>query len=231
MQSEHPVSIAIVEDDDRTREHLCAAVAAEPGLRLAASFDRAQPALEWLMEHRADVLLADLGLPDGSGIDVIRACHARYPDCDILVITMFGDDKNVLSSIEAGAAGYLLKDADQLDVARLIRDLRAGGSPISPLIARKVLQRVRPERQPAAPSGNHAESPNQIELTRREAATLDLIARGYTYSETAQLMSVSVGTVQTHVKSIYGKLAVHSRAEAVFEAHRRGLLSASLFKS
>lgn len=220
--------VVIVEDDDRTRENLCAAVAATTGFSLTAAFDCALPAIAWLEQNQADIVLTDLGLPDGSGIDVIRATAARWPDCHIMVITMFGDEKNVLSSIEAGAIGYILKDGDQLDVPRAMRDLRNGGSPMSPLIARKVLARAVRD----SPSGNTATSckpANTIELmTKREAETLDLIARGYTYAEVANLLSVSLSTVQTHIRGIYGKLAVHSRGEAVFEAHKLGLLQNGL---
>jgi DNA-binding NarL/FixJ family response regulator len=224
-----PAAVVIVEADRRTLAHLCAAIQGQPQLVLAACFEQAQPAIDWLDSHPVDVLLTDLGLPDGSGIDVIHACAARHPRCDIMVITMFGDEKNVLASIEAGASGYLLKDADRLDVVRAIIELRAGGSPMSPLIARKVLLRARTSEAGAEPyrPGMPADL---ISLTAREAETLDLIARGYTYGEVAQLLSVTVGTVQTHIKSIYGKLAVHSRGEAVFEAHKLGLLQTGLLR-
>lgn len=216
--SSPPVSVVIVEDDPRTLAHLRSAVEADARLWLAAAFERAQPALAWLARGRCDVLLTDIGLPDGSGIDIIRTCASRQAAGDIMVISMFGDEQNVLASIDAGAAGYILKDADELDVVQAILDLRAGGSPMSPLIARKLISRMR-ERAPAAPP--LAQAP---ELTRREAETLDLIARGYTYQEIAQLMGVSVSTVQTHIKSMYGKLAVNSRGEAVYEARALGLL-------
>lgn len=219
--------VVIVEDDPRTRAHLCAAIEGHPELTLAASFERVQPAIAWLGEHHADVLLVDLGLPDGSGIDVIQACAARHPHCDIMVITMFGDEKNVLSAIEAGASGYLLKDADRLDVVHAVMELRTGGSPMSPLIARKVLMQARVKE---AANGGAAAQVDSVGLTKRETETLDLIARGYTYGEVARLLSVTVGTVQTHIKGIYGKLAVHSRSEAVFEAHKLGLLHARLLK-
>lgn len=224
-------SVVIVEDDDHTREALSAAVSAMPGFALAAAFDRIQPAIAWLRAKQADVLLTDLGLPDGSGIDVIRACSARWPDCDIMVITMFGDEKNVLSSIEAGASGYILKDNDRLDMNRAMQDLRAGGSPMSPLIARKVLERARRRETPAAAPTTPSRQPtSSVALTRRETETLDLIARGYTYEETARLLSISLSSVQTHIRGIYGKLAVKSRGEAVFEAHKLGLLQDGLLK-
>jgi len=227
--------VVIVEDDDHTRANLCSAVAAMPGFALAASFDRMQPAIAWLATAEADVLLTDLGLPDGSGIEVIRACSLRWPKCDIMVITMFGDEKNVLSSIEAGATGYILKDNDQVDMNRAMQDLRAGGSPMSPLIARKVLERALQRTAPAVaptasrlPAAASSSSTSHVTLTKRETETLDLIARGYTYDEVARLLSVSISTVQTHIRGIYGKLAVNSRGEAVFEAHKLGLLQSGL---
>jgi DNA-binding NarL/FixJ family response regulator len=231
---EHPISVVVVEDDHRTRARLCEAVRADPAFVLAAAFDRLRPALAWIAANPLDVLLTDLGLPDGSGIDLIRACAERHPQADIMVVTMFGDETSVLSSIEAGASGYLLKDAESPDVGQAIRDLSAGGSPMSPLIARKVLARVREreQEQPAAAIPRAMAIPGSpgVSLTKRETATLDLIARGYTYEEAARLMSVSVSTVQTHIRGIYGKLAVKSRTQAVFEAHKLGLLQDGLLK-
>ncbi|HYD78670.1 MAG TPA: response regulator transcription factor [Paucimonas sp.] len=221
------VRVVIVEDDDHARSHLGAAIAALPGYALAASFDQMRPAIAWLESNPADILLTDLGLPDGSGIDVIRACAARWPACDIMVITMFGDENNVLSSMEAGATGYILKDGGPFDMGRMMQDLRAGGSPMSPLIARKVLERaLQRTPSPAAPPA----LPFNVTLTKRESDTLNLIARGYTYEETARALSVSLSTIQTHIRGIYGKLAVNSRSEAVFEAHKLGLLQDGLLK-
>lgn len=226
-----PASVLIIEDDATTRKSLSLAIESEPTLRLVTAFDSVKPALTWLENDRADVLLVDLGLPDGSGIDIIHACARRHPRCDIMVITMSSDEANVLACIEAGASGYVLKDAGPLDIVRAVQDLRAGGSPMSPAIARMVLSRVRRGDRPpimdADGGGMEVSSEGEsaaAELTKREASILDLIARGETYGEVARLLSVSVGTVQTHIKSIYGKLSVHSRGEAVFEAHRRGLL-------
>lgn len=220
-----PVTVLIVEDDAVTRSMLAAAIASEPALKLAAALGSVQQALAWLKTGYADLLLTDLGLPDGSGINIIRACLQRCPECDVMVITMSSDEDSVLACIEAGAAGYVLKDAGGFDIVRALLDLHAGGSPISPVIARKVLARMRGNKAQARIA---AEAPL---LTKRESAILDLIARGDSYGEVARELSVSVGTVQTHVKNIYGKLAVHSRGEAVFEAHRRGLLQMDALKA
>jgi DNA-binding NarL/FixJ family response regulator len=229
-RQEPGLSIAVVEDDAPLRETLCAAINAQPGMQVTAAWGTLAEALAWLAGHPVDVLLTDLGLPDGSGIDLIRACAATHPRCDIMVITMFGDEKNVLASIEAGAVGYILKDADQLDVARFIADLRQGGSPMSPLVARKLLLRAQPA-PPVQASAAHAPAATEaIRLTPREQEALDLIARGYTYGEIASLLAVSVNTVQTHIKNTYAKLSVHSRSEAVFEAQKMGLLQGGLLK-
>ncbi len=227
----HPrISVMVVEDDTLTRRSLCLAIESEPALCLAAEFDSVAPALAWLETESVDLILTDLGLPDGSGIEIIRACVQRHPACDIMVVSMSSDEDNILASIEAGAAGYVLKDAGRVDIVRALLDLHAGGSPISPLIARKVLERMRDPKS-AAPIDCTEEEVAPSILTKREAAILNLIARGDSYSEVARLLSVSVGTVQTHVKNIYGKLSVHSRGQAVFEAQRRGLLHLDKLKA
>lgn len=212
------IDVVIVEDDGLTRNMLAAAIAEQPALRLAAALSSVQEALDWLATGRADMLLTDLGLPDGSGIDVIQACLRRNPACDVMVITMSSDEESVLACIEAGAAGYVLKDAGGIDVVRAMMELHAGGSPITPVVARKVLARLRSDK------GGAAIAPQERVLTKRESDILCLIARGDSYGAVARELSVSIGTVQTHVKNIYGKLSVHSRGEAVFEAQRRGLL-------
>lgn len=220
--SRDTIGVLIVEDDAVTRKTLCLAIESDPGLKLLDALEDVKSSLAWLKTAAPDVLMTDLGLPDGSGIDVIRECAQRYPSTDIMVVTMASDEANVLSCIEAGASGYVLKNAGKMDIARAVLDLRAGGAPMSPAIARMVLMKVRDgKRVVPAQVADHAVAT----LTRREAAILDLIAQGESYGEVAKLLSVSVGTVQTHIKNIYGKLAVHSRGEAVFEAHRRGLLS------
>jgi len=223
-----PIRVAVVEDDARTLSRLCSAIEHESGFVLAQSFSCGLPAIAWLRNNPVDILLTDLGLPDTSGIEVIRACVEHQAQCDIMVITMFGDEKNVLTSIESGAMGYILKGIDEMDVGRAMRDLRAGGSPMTPLIARKVLTRAR-RGDPSAAGQDGSQQAPSVSLTNREAEILNLIARGYTYEEVSKLLSVSLSTVQTHIKNTYGKLAVKSRAEAVYEANRMGLLRSGAF--
>jgi len=220
--SDQRIGVLIVEDDELTRKNLCLAIESEPSLHLLGALDTGGAALDWLRTSAPDVLLTDLGLPDRHGLEVIRACARRHPRCDILVVTLSCDEQSVLACIEAGASGYVIKGAGKTDIAQAVLDLRAGGAPMSPAIARMVLAKVRARRRKADRPASGAQA--AVGLTKREAAILDLIAQGDSYGEVAKILSVSVGTVQTHIKNIYGKLSVHSRGEAVFEAHRRGWL-------
>jgi DNA-binding NarL/FixJ family response regulator len=214
------VRITLVEDDPGVVKRFARAIEAAPDLELACAAATVRAALDWLRTQRPDVLLVDLGLPDGSGLDVIRYAAGRYPDCDIMVISIFGDEAKVLESIEAGASGYLLKDGSESELPRHIQDLRAGGAPMSPVIARTILRRLKP----AGPAPASKIEPLAEPLTAREGEILSLIARGYSYSEIAERTGSAVNTVKTHIKRIYGKLSVTSRGEAVYEASRRGML-------
>lgn len=210
-----PVTIALVEDDDEARGRLVASIRSDPSLRLSGEYRTGSEALAGLDAGAPDVFLVDLGLPDMAGLEVVRHIAAQHPACEILVVTIFGDEESVIGALEAGAHGYLLKGALEHDIAEDIRHLRSGGSPLSPVIARQVLKRLVPVR-----SSEELRS----QLTRRESEILNAIARGFTYAETGELLHLSVQTVHTHLKNIYKKLAVHSKTEAVFEADRRRLL-------
>ncbi|MBT2321869.1 response regulator transcription factor [Variovorax paradoxus] len=218
-------NVLVVEDDRNARAFFEASVRRSAHLRWLDGLGTAREALAWLADtdEIPDVLLADLGLPDGSGLDVIRAAVARFPACEPLVISVFGDEDNVLASIEAGAVGYIHKDAAPEDIAHTILEMKAGASPISPMIARRVLAKYRTLRlERDVPQAALPEAPPL--LSAREQEVLSLIARGFSYAEIARLKTLSVHTVQTHIKNLYGKLAVHSKNEAVFEAMRLGLL-------
>lgn len=217
--SPQPCRVMVVEDDVVTRRLLCTAIELEPSLVLVGACGTVSDARHHLERAHVDLLLTDLGLPDGSGLDVIRSCRRLAPDADIMVITLSSEEEQVLACIEAGASGYVLKESGHDRILQSIVEMRAGGSPISPLIARKVLARMR-RHAPDVP----ADPPGHASLTRRESAILELIARGGTYANVAQALGLSVGTVQTHIKHIYAKLSVHSRTEAILEAQRRGLL-------
>jgi len=212
--------VALVEDDREARARLAASIRSQRSLQLVAEYVTGAEALAGLESVAPEVLLVDLGLPDISGLDVVRFAASRHPDCDILVVSIFGDEANVLAALEAGARGYLLKGSLQRDIVLDIRDIRNGGSPLSPIIARQVLKRLQaPSREPLA-----TEAEADTTLTPRESEILNAISRGFSYAETAVMLGISVGTVHTFLKRIYRKLAVHSKTEAVFEANRLGLI-------
>jgi DNA-binding NarL/FixJ family response regulator len=218
------ISVAMVEDDSRTRERISRVIRAEPSLSLALAAASAGELLAWAAEHPVDVMLVDLGLPDRSGLEVIARCCRMQPSCAVMVLTMFGDETHMLRAFEAGARGYLLKDGTEDDLATHICALHAGGSPMSPIIARQLLARWQTTRRDM-PGARPAQEDRQSEpLSQRESQVLDLIARGFTYAEIGTQLQVSLTTVQTHVRNIYGKLGVHSKTEAVFEARQSGLL-------
>ncbi len=209
-------TITLVEDDVPTRQRLVAALT-ESGYTVLADVGNCALARAALSERAPDVLLVDLGLPDGSGLELIAQSRQQHPDTEIMVITVFGDERHVLAAIEAGAGGYLLKDGTTDHIGRSVQQLLEGGSPISASIARHLLRRLAPAQAPT-------EQDPQLQLTQREAEVLTLVSKGYAYAEIADALGVTVNTVASHVKQIYRKLSVHSRSEAVFEAVQRGLL-------
>ncbi len=218
-----PINIVVVEDDPLHRERFRDNLRADPSLALAAEYAGAQSAIAAIgaagEQTRPDVLLVDLDLPDGSGFDVIRHTRQASPATEIMVVSIFGGETNLIQAIEAGATGYLLKDSLPDDFNAAIHALRAGESPISPSLARLLLKRY----QPAEPQAK-AESAEPSPLSRREIDILELVARGIGFSEVAERLFISPHTVKTHVKNIYRKLDAHSRPHAVYIARQRGLI-------
>nr|WP_315479982.1 response regulator transcription factor [uncultured Rhodoferax sp.] len=229
MQSEppapdaHPIHVAIVEDDPSFSDALARVLQAAPDMHLAGQAATRAAGLALLQGPPADVLLVDLGLPDGSGIAVIQAAVQLWPSCSIMVSTTFGDETHVMRSIEAGAAGYLLKDSSPAKVLDEIRSLASGGSPISPIIARQILARFR-QAPGSTPSPKSTAPDMPSPLSAREKEVLDYITKGFTTHEIAKLMALSHFTVRTFVRRIYSKLKVNSKAEAIYEARTMGLL-------
>jgi len=220
--STEPISILIVEDEPEFRRRFTQIIESEPSMRLVGVASNKRDAQSLIEREEFDVLLIDLGLPDGNGTELIRAVSQRRPDTDIMVVTVFGDEQHVVSAIEAGATGYILKDSTPADVISCIKLLRAGGSPVSPVVARSVLRAIRNRmggtstRSPTAPENNP--------LSARETEILQLLAKGMSFNEIGEILGISPHTVTAHIKKIYRKLAVHSRGEAVYEATQMGLL-------
>lgn len=213
--------VLVVEDDDPTRARLARVVDAHPQLRTIAAVGNCAAARAILETDPPAVLLTDLDLPDGSGIELIRLVRAKDAGTLSMVITVFGDEQHVVAAIEAGALGYLLKDATADSIGRSILELLEGGSPMSPPVARYLLQRFAKTPEPAVAS---IAASGGAELSTREREVLTYIVKGFSYAEIARLLELSTHTVATHVRRIYGKLEVHSRGEAVYEALATGLV-------
>lgn len=217
------VTVALVEDEPEVLEFLVKVIEANRQLRLVHACSTAIDMMRWLARNPVDVLLVDLGLPDRPGIDVIALCRSLRPACEIMVLSIFGDAVHMVQAFEAGARGYLLKDGTEDELATHVLNLHAGGSPMSPIIASQLLTRWQESSKKRGavlpPSGRKIDA-----LSPRELEVLQLVSRGCTYQETGTHLGITVTTVQAHVRNIYGKLDVHNKAEALFEARQLGLL-------
>jgi len=211
------ITILLVEDDPPTLWRLQDALV-KGGFDVAAAATLGE-ARASLTARVPRVLLTDLQLPDGHGVDLIREVRQRHPDTEIMVISALGDEETVISAITVGATGYILKDAFPSDIAATVRDLVAGHSPISASIARFIVRRTQASVEP--PRGPEIDT---AKLTPREIDILWGIAKGFSYAEIATNLGMSRQTVPGHIKSIYRKLEVHTRGEAVFEAVQQGLI-------
>jgi len=211
------ISILLVEDDPPTNWRLKDALE-KAGFDVAAAMTLAE-ARASLETRKPRVLLTDLQLPDGHGVELIRQTRAHLPDTEIMVISILGDEESVIGAITVGATGYILKDAFPTDIAATVRELVAGHSPISASIARFIVRRTQHAAEP--PAGPQL---NTTKLTPREIDILWGIAKGFSYAEIASHLGMSRQTVPGHIKSIYRKLEVHTRGEAVFEAVQQGLI-------
>ncbi len=220
MSTVSDFTVGIVEDDPVTRDHLSTLVSAASGFRLVFSTGTVADTFAALEAHEPRVLLVDLRLPDGYGTEILARLQKAHRHTVALVISALGDEPSVIRAIRAGAMGYLLKDDNEQVVETSIRQLLNGGSPISPSIARHLIRHFRPPNG-ASGDGHGA----QDRLSPRELDVLTFAAKGYSYQEVAELLGVSPNTVGSYTKRIYGKLAVNSRMEALFEAIRLGIVS------
>ncbi len=221
VQHNNHMNLALVEDNIRTRSRIAKLLEQSLDAVRITQLANLEAALLFASQSKQDYWLIDLGLPDGSGIELIRYVRQLHTAANILVISVFGDVDNIVKSIQAGADGYLLKDAIDKDLIQAIHAIGLGGTPLSPMIASRLLEHMLP---PTTMPDETLEPASATTLAARETELLGLLARGYKYAEVAQLMDISLGTVQTHVRRIYSKLAVNSRSEAVFEAKALGLL-------
>ncbi len=216
-------TVLLVEDDAPTRLHLTQAINVHPQLTVCTACGSLVQGLQALFEQQPDVLVTDLGLPDGSGINLIHQARKLNTSIEIMVITVFGDERHVLNAIEAGASSYLLKDGDTEYIGDAIMKLLAGESPITASIARKLLKNYQCKNV-TTENNSEIKPVEKTVLTERETQVLRCMAKGYSYNEAASMLDMSGHTVASHIKSIYRKLQVNSRGEAVYEAVQRGIV-------
>ena len=223
-EGEHPAAcrILLIEDDAPVRERLAAIIRRWPRGQLIAACGTLAEAAPVIKDDPIDLLITDLNLPDGHGVQAIRMLRTNQPNAEAMVISILADDRNVIEAIEAGATGYLLKDSDPIDIVDAITELLAGHSPISSAIARTIVRRLGGSRE--TKSGSMPDQAEIQPLTPREMDILWGIAKGFTYGELAERLEISKQTVPVHIKHIYRKLQANNRSEAVYEASRRGLI-------
>ena len=220
------IRVMLVDDDERIQQALRLAIETHPELKLVGQAYTLKEAMAVVEELQPEVVLVDLGLPDGSGLELIAHIHQHMPGCESMVLTVFGDESHVISSIEAGATGYLTKDTRTADILDRLKQLRAGGSPISPVIARRLLNRFRGVATPnQLPTSKTAVNQEFTPLSEREQQVLEMVAKGFMQAEIADILGVSINTISTYIKRIYKKLAVNSRTSAVHRANALGLIN------
>jgi DNA-binding NarL/FixJ family response regulator len=215
MSESHVLRIAIVEDRDDIRLSLSAIIDQAPGYECVAAWSTMESALREIGPPLPDVVLVDLNLPGMDGIEGIRRLHERFPRLVLLVLTVFGDDRKIFDALCAGAAGYLLKNTPRRKLFESLKEASEGGAPMSPQIARRVIELFRDVRPPAQAD---------CDLTPHELRVVKLLADGHNYRSAAEVLGTSYSTVNYHLQQIYRKLEVHGKSEAVAKALRQGLL-------
>lgn len=211
------IKIGILEDDEDMRAYLTMLLEQTADMDVVYACESIKEAHAAAEEFKADLCLVDLQLPDGNGVEFIKSLKSNS-DTKALILTILGDKASVLIAFEAGANGYLLKDTPPEQIRRDIRAVINGANPISPQAATHLLTLLR------TPQSDIVESQKADVLTSREKDVLIMFSRGLSYKETAATLEISPHTVSDYVKSIYRKLSVHSRNEAIFEAVQNGWL-------
>lgn len=208
-----PIRVAIVEDDEGIRASLGNMLGRSSDCRPVCSYADAEQALAELPAHRPDVVLMDINLPRMDGIECVRRLKEHLPATQFVMLTVYGDSDRLFRSLMAGASGYLLKRAPSSGLLSAIREVHAGGSPMTPQIARRVVQHFRQIPEP---------SPGVEKLTPREKEILAQLAQGFLYKEIGDHLGISMDTVRTYIRKIYDKLQVHSRTAAMIKyLHRK----------
>lgn len=198
------IKVAIVDDDEGIRSSLAALISRAPALRLWGEYSNAEAALDQIPTHPPDVVLMDINLPGLNGVECVQKLKVALPELQVLMLTVYEDSDSLFKSFKAGASGYLLKRTASARLLEAIQDVHAGGSPMTPQLARRVVQFFNgPQDSPIS------------RLTANEREFLGHLAHGYTYKEIADCMELSIDTIRNYVRIVYEKLHVHSRTEAV----------------
>jgi DNA-binding NarL/FixJ family response regulator len=214
-QSIPPIRVAIVEDDRPTRDGLGLLVNGTPGYRCVGTFNSVESALRTMGQSNPEVLLLDIDLPGMLGSEGVTEFRQRFPTLQIIMLTVYAEQDRVFESICNGACGYLLKETPPAKLLESIREAHNGGAPMSPEIARKVVQLF----QKTGPAEKF-----DAQLTAQERRVLEMLVQGYSYQRTADQLNISLNTVRDYIRSIYDKLHVHSKSEAVAKALRNRLI-------
>ncbi len=205
--------LVIVEDDPILLESLKLLLSGESGITVVGAFSNAEDALRSLKKISPEVMLADLGLPGMSGIELIKKAKEETPDLEIMAHTVFEDRENVFAAIKAGASGYILKGSSPREIVEAIHEINKGGAPMSPKIARKVIHEFQDDSVE-----------DQYVLSQRERDIVKCIEQGLTYKEISLRLAISSHTVHTHIKNIYEKLQAKDRGEALIKARKTGII-------
>ena len=200
-----PIKVAIVDDDKDMRSSLATLVRGADSLQLAGNYANAELALKEIPRHPPDVVLMDINMPGMAGIECVRQLKAILPKVQFLMLTVYEDGDSLFNSLQAGASGYLLKRTTSTELLQAVRDVHGGGSPMTPQVARRLVQFF------SKPQGGSSVT----NLSPGEREFLQLLAKGYAYKEIADHMGISTDTVRYYVRTVYEKLHVHSRTEAV----------------
>jgi DNA-binding NarL/FixJ family response regulator len=211
------ISVIIVEDNKIIRESIAALITGTEGLSCIGVYADCESLLEESKLKDADVILMDIALPGMSGIEGVKAIKEKFQEINILMLTVYEDSKQIFDALCAGACGYLIKKTPPAKLLDAIKEAYEGGSPMSSVIARKVVtlfQKIKP----------HKTDSNSAVLSEREKEVLNNLSWGKSYQETAEALFISVDTVRHHIRNIYTKLHVHSQSEAVAKAIRKGII-------
>jgi two-component system, NarL family, response regulator LiaR len=207
------IRVAVVDDHEMVRKGIISYLETEPSIEIVGEADSGKKAVSLVKDTKPDVVLMDLLMENGSGIDATREILSFYPECKIIIITSFYDDEQVFPAIEAGAFSYMLKTATASEVIKAIEKASKGETVIEPKVANKMMKRLRPqERKP------------HDELTERELDVLKCIGEGMTNQQISEELFIGVKTVKTHVSNILGKLDLSDRTQAAVYANRNGLI-------